>query len=79
MVWLKRAHRSKNWASFILWIPLVMSLFLTKIDAKTASTTVSNNNQLAMDLFETTEWLIVGWGLCRGIKMASTTTIMVKN
>jgi hypothetical protein len=56
-----------------------MSLFSTEIDAKTASTTVSNDNQLTMDLFETTEWLIVGWGLCRGIKTASTSTIMVKN
>jgi hypothetical protein len=74
--WLKRAHRSKNLAPFIPWIPLIVSLFLSKIEAKTASTTVSNDNQLAMGLLETTEWLIVGWGLCRGIKTASTTTIV---
>ena len=54
----------------------MLLLFLTEIDAKTASTTVSDDNQLAMGLLETTEWLIVGWGLCRGIKMASMTTIM---
>ena len=79
LLWLKRAHRSQNSSLFILCIPLVLLLFSTKIDAKTASTTVSDDNQLAMGLIETTEWLIVGWGLCRGIKMASTTTIMVKN
>jgi hypothetical protein len=56
-----------------------MSLFSTKIDAKTASTTVSNNNQLAMGLFEMTEWLIVGWSLCKGHKTPSTASIMVKS
>jgi hypothetical protein len=53
--------------------------FSTGIDAKTASTTVSDDNQLAMGVIETREWLIVGWGLCRGTETASMTSIMVKN
>ena len=67
MVWLKRAHRSENSSLFVLWIPLVLLLFLTKIDAKTASTTVSNDNQLAMGLIDTTESLNVGWRHKNGV------------
>ena len=78
MVWLKRAHRSKNLASFILWIPLVMSLFSTEIDAKTNSTTVSTDNQLSMGLLMMTVWLVVAFGHCGGQKMPLMASIMVQ-
>ena len=72
----QESPQEKNLSPFVLGY-CSLCHFFTKIDAKTASTTVSDDNQLAMGLIETTEWLIVGWSLCKGHKMLSMASIML--